>query len=76
MVDTKGALMAQAYAVCGAVIVGSDGSRVQYSKKCERCGYVEPGTTTVSIPSKGSTLNGGGFCSKCKQTYDVKIRGG
>jgi hypothetical protein len=47
MVVTKGALMAQAYAVCGAVIVGSDGSRVQYSKKCERCGYVEPGTTTV-----------------------------
>lgn len=68
--------MAQVYATCGAVIVGSDGSRVTYRKKCEHCGHVEPGTTTTSIPSRGSTLSGGGFCSKCKQTYDVKITGG
>jgi hypothetical protein len=68
--------MAQAFAVCGAVIINSDNSRVTFRKKCGYCGHVEPGTTTISIPSRGSTNSGGGFCSKCKQTYDVKISGG
>ncbi len=63
-----------AHAVCGAVIVGSDGRTFSYKKKCD-CGHVEPGQTNSTIPSTGSIINTSFLCSKCGRTQEVRIQG-
>ena len=63
-----------AIALCGSIVIGNDGTRITYKKKCDYCSHIEPGTTTTSI-SRGSILNSSGFCSNCKNTYNIKIQG-
>ena len=67
--------MAQAVAVSSAVIVSQDGTRCYCQHKCENCGYVEPGQTGPSIPSRGLSTGTIKYCSKCKGKYLVKIQG-
>jgi hypothetical protein len=57
--------MAQAVAICGPVNVDDDGTLCTYKKKCHHCGYVDPGTTRVQTPGRGSTLNSSNMCFKC-----------
>lgn len=63
-----------AHAVCGAVIVGSDGRTFSYKKRCD-CGHVEPGQTNSTIPSAGSVINTSFSCSKCGRMQEVRIQG-
>ena len=63
-----------AIALCGSILIGNDGTRITYKKKCDNCSHIEPGTTTTSI-SRGSIFNSSEFCSKCKNTYNLKIQG-
>ncbi len=64
----------EAHAICGAVIVGSDGRSFSYKKRCD-CGHVEPGQTNSTIPSAGSVINTSFRCSKCGTTQEVRIQG-
>jgi len=64
--------MRQAAALVGARIVSQDGSTVVFKKVCERCGNVEPGTTSMSI---GSGITSAAFqCSKCRNMQPYQIQ--
>jgi hypothetical protein len=63
-----------AIALCGSILIENDGTTITYKKKCDNCSHIEPGTTTTSI-SRGSIFNSSEFCSKCKNTYNLKIQG-
>jgi len=45
-----------AAAISGAVIVKQEGTRIEYRRKCEKCGTVQPGTTTTHV-SKSSGVS-------------------
>lgn len=60
----------------GAIIVRDDDSNIHWRKKCEACGYVEPGTHVSTRPSQHSMVNHGAFfCPECRHQSDVIIFG-
>jgi hypothetical protein len=64
----------QAAALVGARIISQDGSTVVFKKVCERCGNVEPGTTSMAI---GSGITSAAFqCSKCRNMQPYQIQFG
>lgn len=64
-------------AIQGAVIVKKDGLRISYKQKCEKCGNVSSGTTTMTAPSTSSSKSSSSFrCSKCGNQQKIEIQGG
>jgi hypothetical protein len=64
---------ARAMAGKGAVIVGQDGTNVQYKKKCTVCGYED--NCRSRMPIKNGVTKVGFFCPKCRKLRDVEIQG-
>lgn len=65
-----------AIAISGCVITKQDTTMMSYVKKCESCGYVQPGQTTAAlIKSKGSKFTSSFMCPKCKKTQKIVIQG-
>lgn len=60
----------------GAIVIRDDGKNICWRKKCESCGYVEPGSHASTKPAPHSTMTQGIFhCPKCQQTSEVIIFG-
>lgn len=60
----------------GAIIIREDGKNIHWKKKCDGCGYVEPGPNVSTKPSPGSQLAAGYFqCFKCQHQSEVCIYG-
>ncbi len=58
-------------AVSNAIIVEDNhDNNVVYKKKCDSCGYVEPGTHSIS---PGSII-GGLYCPNCEETKRVELK--
>ena len=59
-------------AIQGCVIVEQDGtSMVQYSEKCESCGYISPSKHTINHFDGGYTTSF--LCPQCQNTQTVEI---
>lgn len=60
-------------AIQGCVITESNPSKstFTYKKKCESCGYVEPGT--ISTSGSSGTMSTYFMCPKCKKNQKVQI---
>jgi hypothetical protein len=63
----------RATAIKGAVIVGQDGTTVQYIKKCTVCGHND--ASKARMPIKQGTTRVGYYCPKCKKLRQVEIQG-
>ena len=59
-------------ALQGAVIVYTDGNKVSYQRKCESCGNLKSGKTTIY--RNNSTYNSSFVCDKCKNHQIIKIQ--
>lgn len=59
-------------ALQGAVIVATDGNKVSYQQKCESCGNLKPGKTTVY--RNNGTYNSSFLCNKCKNQQTIQIK--
>lgn len=65
-----------AVALCGAVVLSFDGSRVEFQKKCEHCGSLQSGTTKAPFGGgRGSVTSGSFPCMKCKRMNEYRIAG-
>lgn len=64
-----------AVALQGAVIIEQQKTSLKYKKKCEKCGWVENGTSSMFVPSKGSKTTTQFMCPKCKNSQKVTIQG-
>jgi hypothetical protein len=64
---------ARATAGKGAIIVGQDGTNVQFRKKCTTCGHED--TCRSRMPIKQGTTKVGFYCSKCRKRREVEILG-
>jgi len=64
---------ARATAGQGAVIVSQDGERVQYRKKCMKCGFEEASRHSMEI--RNGTARSPFFCPKCRKNQTVEITG-
>lgn len=64
-----------AYAISGCVIVGENGRFVSYKRRCNSCGYVEPGMTRAVAPNKYGQLKSSFVCPKCRKRSDVTVGG-
>jgi GYF domain 2 len=64
---------ARAMAGKGAIILGQDGTHVQFRKKCTTCGHED--NCRNRMPIRQGTTKIGFFCSKCKKKRDVEILG-
>jgi hypothetical protein len=64
---------AQAVVGKGAVLVGQDGSIVQYRKKCTGCGYED--SCWNRMPIRNGLTRVAFFCPKCRKKRDVEIQG-
>ncbi len=61
-----------AVALSGCVITEQHGVQIIYVKKCDYCGYVVPGSSSLGL---GSGIWNSGFqCPKCKKKVAIKIR--
>ena len=63
----------RAVGVKGADIVNQDGARVQYRKKCTKCGHEDSSRSSMPIPN--GTVRAGYFCPKCRKRQPVEIQG-
>jgi hypothetical protein len=63
----------RAVAVKGAAIVGQDGTRVRFRKKCAACGYEDQcwSTLQITLGSMKTTF----CCSKCLKKQGVEMKG-
>lgn len=59
-------------ALQGAVIVATDGNKVSYQRKCESCGNLKSGKTTIY--RNNGTYNSSFVCDKCKIHQTIKIQ--
>jgi hypothetical protein len=59
--------------IVGGDIASQDGVSLRYRKKCLKCGYAEPGITTMPIRSGTTRVNF--FCRKCRKSYQIEIFG-
>ena len=59
-------------ALSGCVITEQNGRHILFQKKCEYCGYVAPGDTSLGLG--GGTWNSSFQCPKCKKRVEIKIR--
>lgn len=59
-------------ALQGAVIVYTDGNKVSYQRKCESCGNLKSGKTTIY--RNNGTYNSSFVCDKCKNHQTIKIQ--
>ncbi len=59
-------------ALQGAVIVATDGNKVSYQRKCDACGSLKPGKTTVY--RNNGTYSSSFVCDKCKYQQPIKIQ--
>jgi len=57
----------------GAVIVGQDGTNVQYRKKCSLCNLIDPSKNRM--PIRRGTTRLGFYCPKCRKLQPVEIQG-
>ena len=64
-----------AFAVSGVVITGQKGNQIQYVKKCEKCGYVQPGNCATTAPGSYSSVTSSFQCTKCKNLQKIVIKG-
>ena len=65
-----------AIALSGCVIVDNGSSLMKYKKKCERCGYILPGTVSMAqVKGKYSQFRSGFRCPKCGTQNKVLIQG-
>lgn len=55
----------------GAVIVSQDGERVQYKKKCTKCGYEEQ--TRHSLMIRNGVTRSPLFCPNCRKSQPVEV---
>jgi len=63
----------RAVAVKGAIIISQDGERVQFRKKCLRCGYED--ASKSGMPIRNGTTRARFFCPKCRKAGEVIIQG-
>ncbi len=63
----------KAVAVKGAIIVGQDGVKVRFRKKCATCNYEEASWSVLQITD--GMMRGNFFCPKCRKKGSVEIRG-
>jgi hypothetical protein len=64
---------ARAVAGRGTVIVGQDGTNVQFRKKCSTCGHED--NCRSRMPIKTGVTKVGFYCPKCRKRRDVEIQG-
>jgi hypothetical protein len=57
----------------GAIIVGQDGTMVQYIKKCIKCGHAD--ASKSRMPIKHGITRVGYYCPKCRKLRPVEIQG-
>jgi hypothetical protein len=57
----------------GAIIVGQDGTRVNYKKKCTVCGHEDPGRHNMLI--RQGWTRASYYCPKCRKARPVEILG-
>jgi hypothetical protein len=69
----KPAGRARATAGKGAIIVGQDGTTVQFRKKCTTCGHED--NCRSRMPIRQGTTKVGFYCSKCRKRREVEIQG-
>lgn len=61
----------------GAIIVKSNGLKISYKKKCEKCGNISSSTTSTSVSSNPSAKLTSSFrCNKCGNQQRIEIKGG
>jgi hypothetical protein len=66
-------LKRRAVGVRGAVIIGQDGARVIFRKKCTACGFEDSSWNTMPITIGSMKVSF--FCPKCRKRQGVEIRG-
>ena len=64
-----------AIALTGCVVVDQNKMTMRYKKKCEMCGYLEPGQTLTALIKPGSKYSSSFLCPKCKKRNNVIIQG-
>ncbi|HEV3204840.1 MAG TPA: DUF4339 domain-containing protein [Gemmataceae bacterium] len=72
-IQKQSAKKGRAVGVKGAVIISQDGERVQYRKKCIKCGYEDASKST--LPIRNGITRGRFFCPKCRRAGEVIIQG-
>ncbi len=55
----------------GGVLVSQDGTYVQYRRKCEKCGYTDPGRSNTVI--RPGSMKIPFFCRKCRKGRTVEM---
>jgi hypothetical protein len=71
--QTKPGGQGRATAGKGAIIVGQDGTNVQFRKKCTTCGHED--NCRSRMPIRQGTTKVGFYCSKCRKRREVEIQG-
>ncbi len=72
-VTKKPARKKRAMAIQGARITSQDGINVQFTKICIKCGYEDPGRTTMPITQGMARITF--YCPKCRKARAVEIQG-
>jgi hypothetical protein len=57
--------------ITGGVLCSQDGTYVQFRKKCEKCGYTDPGRTNTVI--RPGSMKIPFFCRKCRKGRMVQM---
>ena len=72
-VPARPARLARAIAVAGAILGSQDGTRVQFRKKCSKCGFEE--TSRSSMPIRSGITRVNFYCPKCRKMRQAEIQG-
>ena len=66
--------MAAALSGCIIIEEGAMG-HITYRKKCDKCGYVLPGSCGTTINTRGTKLNSSFQCPKCRTQVKLILQG-